>query len=159
MALFSTRRRDDPSDELAELRRSVQNRGQAKIPEATVYIDDYLRGVANEVGVANAEGQAWLRDWLRYYMVVSWASWFNILDRIPEGPDLRREWVQLTRNVQQFGPEHLVAWWWLVSEPLFRPTVDNQLREMRGSLVDGAAEILRTRKRFSREMVNWDELF
>ncbi|WP_238006737.1 hypothetical protein KZZ52_24100 [Dactylosporangium sp. AC04546] len=157
MAFF---RKTEPNDELAELRLSVQQRGQAKIPEAAAYVEQYLQVIAAEAGVsADNAGRAWLRDRLRMFMVVGWASWFQVLDRIPEGQQLRGEWVQLTLDATRFGPEHLVAWWWLVSEPLFRPLVANQLTEMRGALTDGALAIRRQGNRFEDEMVDWKSFF
>jgi hypothetical protein len=159
VAPFRSRERDEPADDLAQLRQSVQTRGQAKIPEAAFYTDSYLQNAAAAANVISPEGRAWLRDRLRFMMVAGWAAWFSILDRIPEGPELRGEWRSLTIDVQRFGPEHLVAWWWLVSEPLFRPTVAAQLEVMKNPLVDGAADIQGAGKSFKNEMVNWDRFF
>lgn len=158
MAFFGKTRREEPDDELAALRRSVQARGPAQIDEARSYVGNFLGQVANSAGVSgDVAGMAWLRDRLRVFMVVGWDDWFNILDRIPEGPDLRQEWASLIRDLSR-GPEDLVAWWWNISEPLFRPTVGNQLEEMRGALVDAAAEIGRSGRVFTNEMFDWRDL-
>lgn len=156
--MFKSRRRSESDDELAQLRTSVQNRGQAKIPEANSYVDTYLQRIATEAGTNTPSAMRWLRDRLRFFLVVGLSSWFGILDRIPEGHELRGEWVALARGVDRFGPEHLVAWWWLVNEELFRPAVEAQLGEMRGALLDGAKELAQDEKGFEQSMVNWGEL-
>jgi hypothetical protein len=130
-------KRREPSDELSELRQAVQSRGHAKIAEAETYVDHYLRQVAGEAGVNYEDGRHWLAGQLRQFIVLSWTNWFGVLDRIPEGQQLRAEWEALIAQPDKFGPHHLVAWWWNNQESLFRPLVANQLTEMRGALVDG----------------------
>lgn len=161
MALFGRGKQDTrPNDELANLRRSVQNRGQAKIPEATTYVASYLGKVARSAGVAgNPVAEAWLRDRFRMFLVVGLANWFDVLDRIPEGAALRDEWRSLCFDAHQFGPEHLVAWWWLTSEPLFRPLMENQLGVMSSPLADGASDIQRSGGNFEQQMVDWTHFF
>lgn len=159
MPLFGRSRAVQPDDELLALRRSIQSRGMAKIDEARIYVDRFLGEVAQSSEVAgNSAGEAWLRDRLRMMMVVGWANWFGILDRVPEGTNLRAEWHDLIADPIRFGPEHLVAWWWNVSESLFRPTIDNQLAEMRGALRDGAAQLRSSGRSFTENMVDWTDL-
>jgi hypothetical protein len=154
------KRKDEPSDELAELRRSALNRGQADIAGAARYVDAYLQSVA-EVGGTSGSPQAdlWLRDRLRMFVVLSFANWFDVVDRIPEAPALKDEWRSLCFNAKQFGPQHLIAWWWLLQEPLFRPLVDNQLEQMRGALTDGVRGISNHGGDFAGSMVDWEHFF
>jgi len=154
------KRATQQTDELADLRRSVQNRGQAKIPEATAYVASYLGTVASAAGVTgDPAAEAWLRDRLRMFLVVGLANWVDVVDRIPEGAALRDEWRSLCFDAQQFGPEHLIAWWWLTSEPLFRPLVENQLGVMSSPLADGASDIQRSGGNFAQQMVDWVHFF
>jgi hypothetical protein len=133
-----TKQRDEPSGELAELRHSAVNRGQADIPAAAQYVDAYLRGVARDAGTSGSlQADQWLRDRLRLFAVLGFANWFEVVDRIPAGPSLKQEWQSLCVDAERFGPEHLIAWWWLLNPALFRPLVDKQLAEMRGALTDG----------------------
>jgi hypothetical protein len=158
MAFF--RKSPAPHDELAELRRAVQTRGQAKIAEANAYVDAYLAEISAAAGNTGPAQQAWIRDRLRLLMVMSWANWFDLLDRIPESPQLRAEWNQLAKNPGSYGPGELVAWWWHLHEALFRPSVANQLDEMRGALTDGALEVLhQAGGDYPAHMVNWSTLF
>ncbi|GAA3455733.1 hypothetical protein GCM10018962_75660 [Dactylosporangium matsuzakiense] len=130
-------RRNEPTDEYALLRQSIQSRGQAKISEAATYVDHYLREISDEAGVHYSHSHSWLVKQLRMFMVMSWDNWFGVLNRIPEGQQLRAEWDALVAMEERFGPHHLVAWWWNNQESLFRPLVANQFVEMRGALVDG----------------------
>jgi hypothetical protein len=155
MVFLRRSQRAESGDELADLRRSVQNRGQAKIPEAARYVADYVAEVASTAQVSSPDGHEWIRDRLRLFMVMSWDEWFTVVDRLQEGPQLRAEWRSLIERPDQFGPEHLVAWWWLLDERMFRSLVANQLQTMRSPLVDAASDIRIRDGSFSTQMVDW----
>lgn len=147
--------------ELAALRDSIHRRGQADIPGATRIIDAYLARVLSESGAAgNLAAQRWARDRLRLFMVLGWVNWLGVLERLPdEYPALEAEYKELMADATRFGPEHLVAWWWLIQPSLFKPLVENQLREMNGALRDAIASTIRQRGDFDADLVNWSEFF
>jgi hypothetical protein len=145
--------------ELTALRDSIRQRGRPDLSGASRAVADYLAGVVRDAGAAGDPGaHRWARDRLRLFMVVSWANWFGLLERLPdEYPVLRREWQELVSYPDRSGPEHLVAWWWQLQPAMFQPLVANQLREMHPPLRDGVAGILRGGGDFDARLVNWSE--
>ncbi|GAA4258269.1 hypothetical protein GCM10022255_078320 [Dactylosporangium darangshiense] len=146
-----------PDPELTALRESIRHRGQADVPGATRMVEDYLATVLQDAGAAgDPSAHRWARDRLRLFMVVSWGNWFGVLERLPqEYPMLRDEWRALLADPAEFGPEHLVAWWWLLQPSMFQPLVAGQLREMGAPLRDGVAGILKEGGAFDDRMVDW----
>lgn len=143
--------------ELAALRDSIRRRGRADVPGAARVLGEYLAGVLRDAG---AEGHPaayrWARDRLRLFMVVSLGNWFGVLERLPEEyPALRGEWSALLADPARFGPEHLVAWWWLLQPAMFQPLIAAQLREMGAPLRDGVAGILAEGGDFDDRLVDW----
>jgi hypothetical protein len=143
--------------ELVALRDSIRRRGEADVPGAARVVDEYLEGVLLDAGAPGHPGaRRWARDRLRLFMVVSWGNWFGVLERLPhEYPMLRDEWRALLAEPARFGPEHLVAWWWLLQPSMFQPLVAGQLREMSAPLRDGVAGILKDGADFDGRLVDW----
>jgi hypothetical protein len=146
-----------PDPELAALSESIRGRGQADVPGARRVVEEYLTGVLQDAGAAgHPAAHRWARDRLRLFMVVSWANWFGVLERLPqEYPMLRDEWRALLSDPSEFGPEHLVAWWWLLRPSMFQPLIAGQLREMSTPLRDGVAGILKDGGSFDDRLVDW----
>jgi hypothetical protein len=139
MGLF--RRRDEVNDELSHLQQSIRNRGQAPIAEAIATTNEYLRHVLVDASAADSQQAAeFAEDWLRFFLAFGTVGWFKLLDPLPEGPQLRAEFMALVQDRQRFGPGHIVAWWWNLQPDLFKGTVDNQLNEMRGALTDNVRD-------------------
>ncbi|MER7004936.1 hypothetical protein ABT297_18085 [Dactylosporangium sp. NPDC000555] len=146
-----------PDPELAALRESIRRRGPADVPGASRVVDEYLREILRDAGAAGHPGaRRWARDRLRLFMVVSWGNWFGVLERLPQDyPVLRGEWRELITDPARFGPEHLVAWWWLLQPSMFQPLVAGQLREMSAPLRDGVAGVLKDGGDFDGRLVDW----
>ncbi|MFG2039988.1 hypothetical protein [Dactylosporangium sp. NPDC048998] len=146
-----------PDPELAALRESIRQRGPADVPRASRVVHDYLQEVLRDAGAPGHQGaHRWARDRLRLFMVVSWGNWFGVLERLPqEYPMLRGEWRELVADPGRFGPEHLVAWWWLLQPSMFQPLVAGQLREMSAPLRDGVAGVLKDGGDFDGRLVDW----
>ncbi|MGI5239528.1 hypothetical protein [Dactylosporangium sp. CA-139066] len=143
--------------ELAALRDSIRRRGPADVPGAARVVEDYLAAVLRDAGAPDhPSALRWARDRLRLFMVVSWENWFGVLERLPqEYPMLRDEWRALLSAPSEFGPEHLVAWWWLLQPSMFQPLIAGQLREMSTPLRDGIAGILKDGGAFDDRLVDW----
>jgi mannose/cellobiose epimerase-like protein (N-acyl-D-glucosamine 2-epimerase family) len=147
------------SQELEALRRSIQNRGQAQIPEAIAKVDQFVTSVLRLSGIADTvSSRSWVGDRLQFFLVSAPSpQWFGLLAELPECSELQAEFNALVRN-RAFGPGHVVAWWWLLQPSLFEPLVDSQFQQMTEPLVEGvrAAEA----KSFaSGTFVDWDECF
>lgn len=147
------------SQELEALRRSIQNRGQAQIPEATATVDQFIISVLRLSRVADSESsRRWVGDRLRFFLVsVPSPQWFGLLAELPEYRELQAEFNALVRNAT-FGPGHIVAWWWLLQPSLFQPLVESQFQQMSGPLVEGV-QAAAAKGFASATFVDWDEFF
>ena len=143
--------------EIAELQYSIQHRGQADIAGAREAVDTFLTQVVLDAGVAgNADAWVWVHDRMRYFMAVSFMNFFGILDHLPnELPALNAEYRSILNDEKQFGPEHIVAWWWLLQPSLFKPPIANQFVEMRGALTDLTRAVAETGGDYAGQMVDW----
>jgi hypothetical protein len=149
------------ADELATLRESIRNRGQAQIPEATVALDSFVSHVLVQAGAANNDqARFWVLDRIRFFIVaVLSPQLFDLLKDFPEFPQLEAEYQVLVTNSERYGAAHLVAWWWLLQRSLFEPLLQEQFRQMEGALVERTCGILTTDGDFRGQLVDWNNVF
>lgn len=146
--------------ELAELRASIQHRGQADIVGAAALVENYLGAILHDAGAAgNAAVRRWAADRMRQYITIGGMGFFAVLEKLPdEVPPLRAEYLMLLADPIAFGPEHLIAWWWLLQPSLFKPAVEAQLRQMHDALRDGVAVVAGKGGPANDDFVDWRTL-
>lgn len=159
LSLFARRSSREPQieGEVATLRQSIRHRGQAQIPEATIAVDSFVGQVLARAGAqGNDEARVWVLDRIRLFIVaVVSPQLFDLLKRFPEFPELHSEYRVLVRDPDRYGSAHLVAWWWLLQRSLFEPLLQEQFRQMEGSLVDGVRNILVNGGVFASQLTDW----
>lgn len=163
MALFGKRRAEgDPlAREKRELLDSIQNRGMADIAGADREVNRFLSGVIADGGAGgNPDAMYWARDRQRYFLAIGTIGWFRPIEELDREVyvQLMAEYRGLLDDENRFGPEHLVAWWWLLQPTLFQPLVASQFDEMRALLVELVQAIVAAGGDFRGQVLNWDEV-
>lgn len=162
MPLFGRSQRPTESSlspELQGIRRSIQNRGQAEIPAATARVDEFIRSIFRQCGCPDTEtARRWADDRLRFMLVVGVSPpWLEFLAELPEIGELRAEFTSLVRN-PEFGPGHLVAWWWLLEPPLFKRLIEARFEQLTPAFVDIVKDGVE-RGFPSEDFVDWPSFF
>lgn len=163
MGLFGRKTPTDPklTNLKTAMRDAIPRRGQAQIPEATTVVSSHADQIlAYAKCSANDLARAWLLDRMRFLIVtVMSPQLLEFLDDIPGFEELKAEYTVLATNRHEFGPEHLVAWWWHLNPDLFKPYIEGQLLQMEPILVEAVEGIASSGGDFGGQMIEWDKFF
>ena len=164
MGLFGSKKpapADEFEQEKRDLLRSIQNRGMADIAGADREVNTYLAAVIADGGAAgSSDALYWARDRQRYFLAVGTMGWFGFIEQLGREVylELMAEYRGLLDDEKSFGPEHIVAWWWLLQPTLFQPLVARQFEEMRAVLVELVQAIVAAGGDFRGQTLDWDEV-